>query len=172
MTINVSQLSHAGFLQTFAGVFEHSPWIAEAVWTLGLGSEQNTPEGLHQAFADVTRNSSKEQQQALLLAHPDLAVAVDELSELTASSQSEQKGAGLDRCSPEEFAEFKELNSRYRKKFGFPFIMAVKGYDRRQILTQFRTRLSNSMEQEFPTAIEQVIRIGRFRIDKIYEEWK
>jgi OHCU decarboxylase len=156
------------FMAMFGGVFEHSPWIAGAVWDMGLTGRHDTAAALHQTFREVIRQSSREEKLALLRAHPELAVGVVSDEQLTESSQSEQRGAGLDRCSPDEFSEFQKLNACYREKFGFPFIMAVKGCNRHDILESFRARLENTGDEEFRSAVEQVIRIGRFRIDSIF----
>ena len=156
------------FMATFGGVFEHSPWIAEAVWDTGLTGRHDTAAGLHQSFREVIRQSGREEKLALLLAHPELAVGIASDEQLTESSQREQRGAGLDRCNPEEFSEFRKLNASYREKFGFPFIMAVKGFNRDDILESFRARLENTGDEEFQAAVEQVIRIGRFRIESLF----
>ena len=152
----------------FGGVFEHSAWIAEAVWDTGLTRRHDTAAGLHQSFREVIRQSGREEKLALLLAHPELAVGIASDEQLTKSSQREQRGAGLDRCSPDEFSEFRKLNAAYREKFGFPFIMAVKGFNRDDILESFRARLENTGDEEFQAAVEQVIRIGQFRIDSLF----
>ena len=156
------------FVALFGGVFEHSPWIAGAVWDSGLARRHDTAAGLHRSFREVIRQSGREEKLALLLAHPELAVGIASDEQLTESSQREQRGAGLDRCSPDEFSEFRKLNTAYREKFGFPFIMAVKGFNRDDILESFRARLENTGDEEFQAAVEQVIRIGRFRIDSLF----
>jgi len=92
------------------------------------------------------------------------------LAELTESSRSEQTGAGLDQCTPAELAEFQDLNNAYLEKFGFPFIFAVKGFHRIDILEAFRVRVHHSREEEFKTAIEQVHRIARLRLETIANE--
>jgi OHCU decarboxylase len=150
------------YLARYGGIFEHSPWIAEQVWDLDLhtGGVQE----LHEAFANVIRTADREQQLALLRAHPQLASAIASGEEITAESRGEQRGAGLDQCSAIEFEEFEYLNSTYSDKFGFPFIIAVKGLGREQILESFRARLTNTPEKEFTEALEQVIRIGNFRL--------
>jgi 2-oxo-4-hydroxy-4-carboxy--5-ureidoimidazoline (OHCU) decarboxylase len=192
-----SQLDKIEFMALFGSVFEHSPWIAMAVWDAGLTGRHDTAAGLHQPFREVIRRSGREEKLALLRAHPELAKGIASASlhgkghptckrslgaesrasalpqqdeQLTDSSQREQRGAGLDHCSPEEFSEFENLNDSYRDKFGFPFIMAVKGCNRHDILESFRARLKNTRDMEFQTAVEQVIRIGRFRIDSIFAE--
>lgn len=158
------------FMAMFGDVYEHSPWIAAKVWESGLDAHHDSVEPLALAFADVIHNAGRQQKLALLQAHPELAVGVASEHELSAASRSEQRGAGLDRCSPEEFAEFRRLNDAYRSRFGFPFIVAVKGMDRQGILTALRERLSYNEEQEFETATEQVIRIGSFRIEGKFKQ--
>ena len=165
-----SHMDKTEFMALFGAVFEHSPWIAKAVWDLGLTGRHDTAAGLHQSFREVIHQSEREEKLALLRAHPELAVGVVSDEQLTESSQREQRGAGLDRCSREEFSEFQKLNHSYREKFGFPFIMAVKGCNRHDILQSFRARLDNSGDEEFQTAVEQVIRIGRFRIERIFAQ--
>ncbi len=166
--MHVSKLDKTDFISRFGGVFEHSPWIAGLVWDSGLTGVHDTAPGLHERFGEIIRQSKREEKLALLRAHPELAVQAISDEQLTASSRNEQLGAGLDRCSAEEYSEFRELNDSYREKFGFPFIMAVKGFDRHDILASFRARIKNSGVEEFDSALEQVIRIGWFRIDSIF----
>jgi OHCU decarboxylase len=155
-------LDRAGFLARYGGVYEHSPWIAAAVWDKGAVTDE--AEALAAAMATEVEAAGAAPQLALLRAHPDLAGKLAVLGELTAESTSEQAGAGLDRCSPEEFAEFQELNDRYKARFGFPFILAVKGYDRGGILAAFRRRVENSRADEFREALDQVHRIALLRL--------
>lgn len=169
MKLQPSKMTKAGFLAKFSDVFEHSPWIAGQVWDTGLGPGHDSAAGLHQLFAEVVQKVGQEQKLSLLLAHPQLAVGIANASELTAASQVEQKGAGLDRCSPHEYAEFQNFNDVYLARFGFPFIMAVKGSDRHEILEALRTRLAHEKEQEIQAAVDQVIRIGLFRIEGKFE---
>lgn len=169
--MRASQLDKTKFMAMFGGVFEHSPRIASTVWNLGLTGRHDTATGLHQLFGEVIRQLGREEKLVLLRAHPELAVGVVSDKHLTESSKREQRGAGLDCCSSEEFSEFQKLNGSYREKFGFPFIMAVKGCKRHHILESFRARLENTGDEEFHAAVEQVIRIGQFRIDNIFEEY-
>lgn len=157
-----STLDRAAFLARYGGVYEHSPWIAEAVWDRGAVSDE--AEALARAMADEVEAAHPAAQLALLRAHPDLAGKLALRGALTPESGSEQAGAGLDRCSPEEFAEFQRLNAAYQARFGFPFILAVKGYDRGGILDAFRRRVENDPDIEFRTALDQVHRIARLRL--------
>ena len=158
-------MDKAVYMAVYGGIFEHSPWIVEQVWEQGL--HNGSVRELQAAFSDVTRSADRQRQLALLRAHPQLACAIASGEELTEESRGEQRGAGLDQCSAAEYEEFKRLNSTYSDKFGFPFIVAVKGLSRGQILEVFRTRLTNSPEEEFTEALEQVIRIGKIRLQGI-----
>lgn len=160
----------AQFLARFGAVVEHAPWVAEAVWErYPAAARAEEFEGLTDAFGRVIRTAPREQRLELLRAHPDLACGVVASSELTEASRNEQSGAGLDRCSPEEFIEFQSLNVEYKAKFGFPFIIAVKGMNRREILERFRDRIERKPEEEFSTAVENVLRIIGFRIREILD---
>ena len=145
----------AAFLKVYGGIYEHSPWVAEAAFTAGA----DTPEKIHAAMKAAVNAASRDKKLALICAHPDLAC----VQGLTAASTSEQAGAGLNQCTPEELAEFQKLNADYKKKFGFPFIVAVKGLHRTDILQQFRQRIQNDAAVEFDTALEQIHRIAGFR---------
>jgi OHCU decarboxylase len=120
-------------------------------------------------MAGVLAGADREAKFALIRAHPDLAGKAAVAGDLTADSASEQAGAGLDRCSPEEFARFQDLNAAYKGKFGFPFIIAVRGLGRTEILDAFERRIANDPEAEFATAIEQINRIARMRLAALAE---
>ena len=153
------------FVDLFGGVYEHSPWIAEPVWD--LNADYGTTERLHKAFRRVLDRADHGAKLALLRAHPDLAGKLAVKGGLTADSTSEQSGAGLDSCTEEEFAAFQELNRRYKDKFEFPFILAVRGYNRGEILEIFRRRVEYDPQTEFETALEQVHRIALLRLRDI-----
>jgi len=159
-------MDYTTFMAKFGAVFEHSPWVAEAVFETG-GGLLNDAETLADQFESVFLASDPLLQIATLRAHPQLACAMAETSELTVGSASEQTGAGLDRCSAAELAEFRSLNTDYNKKFGFPFIIAVSGLERREILSSFRKRLNNDLPTEYQTALQQTCRIARLRIRNI-----
>lgn len=162
MTARPSALTREAFVARFGGVYEHSPWVAEAVWDAGTVPDE--PGTLAEAMAAVVEAAGEGPQLALLRAHPDLAGRLAVVGGLTAESASEQAGAGLDRCTPEEFAEFQRLNAAYTARFGFPFIIAVRGLDRAAILAAFRRRLGNDRASEFREALNQVHRIARLRV--------
>jgi OHCU decarboxylase len=152
------------FVATFADVYEHSPWVAERTYELGLDEQDNQVEHLHHKMQTVLLKASKEQQLALINAHPDLAGRAAVNGELTAASTAEQAGAGIDQCTSEEFETFTNYNNSYKSRFNFPFIMAVKGANRFQILESFEMRLGNDSETEFATAIEEINKIALFRL--------
>ncbi len=159
-----SQCSLEMLIHHYGDVYEHSPWVAEAAWQHGLTKAHDTPEALAELMGSMLQQASSEQQITVIQAHPDLAGKAAMAGELTKDSSSEQAGAGLDQCTPEEFARFEALNEAYKETFGFPFVIAVKGLDRHDILAAFEERLNNDAATERQTAIEQIIRIARFRL--------
>lgn len=155
------------FLEIYGGVYEHSPWVAQTAWESGLNEKHNTPAGLSESMMVVIANAEYKLLRDLINAHPDLAGKAAVNGELTAESTSEQAGAGISDCSPEEFEQFQRFNDAYKSKFGFPFIMAVKGSNRHMILESFVERLPNDPDTEFKTAIGEINKIARFRLDAI-----
>lgn len=153
-----NQLSLDSFVAEFGGIAEHSPWVAERAAAMRPFADRDA---MIAGFAKAVMQADGARQMALLCAHPDLAGK----AKLTDHSAGEQQGAGLDRLTAEEFASFTELNETYKKRFGFPFIFAVKGADKYQILDAFRARIDNSVEEELATALAQVCRILRFRLE-------
>ena len=116
---------------------------------------------------EAVDNADTDQQLKLICAHPDLAGKAAVRGELSAESESEQTGAGLDQCGEEEFEAFQTLNKAYKAQFGFPFIIAVKGHSRASILGAFRARLTHGRDQEFAAALEQIHKIARFRLESL-----
>ncbi|MBO0334158.1 2-oxo-4-hydroxy-4-carboxy-5-ureidoimidazoline decarboxylase [Sneathiella sp. CAU 1612] len=155
------------FIGKFGGVYEHSPWVAERAWVHGITEKHDEIEELADLMARIVADADELEKHTLIKAHPDLAGKAAVKGELTAASTSEQAGAGLDNCTAEEFAIFQDYNAAYKKKFGFPFIMAVKNSDRRKILAGFEARLQNSVEEEFATALAEIDKIARFRLAEL-----
>lgn len=162
-----STLDKDTFVAKFGGVFEHSPWIAERAWDGELGPAHDTAIGLHSALARVFRSAYEAERLDVLTAHPDLAGKLAAAKKLTADSTAEQASAGLDALTDDERAAFTDLNSRYVEKFGFPFIIAVKGLGKADILKAFETRIDNDRDTEFATACKQVERIALLRLKDI-----
>jgi 2-oxo-4-hydroxy-4-carboxy-5-ureidoimidazoline decarboxylase len=161
---DLPRLERDRFVALFGGVFEHAPWVAEEAFEAG---PFEGVEALHGAMVDAMRRAPRARQLALIRAHPDLAGRAAVRGELTRASSVEQTSAGLDQCSPAELKRFRELNDRYKQKFHFPFIMAVKGRRREEILAAFERRLSNSAKVEFQEALDQIARIARLRLDDL-----
>jgi 2-oxo-4-hydroxy-4-carboxy-5-ureidoimidazoline decarboxylase len=157
-----SALTRDAFVARFGPVYEASLWVAEAVWpAAGLDDR----EALAEAMRTVVDNADRARKLELIRAHPQLAVA----GRMAEASVGEQRGAGLDQCSAEELAAFRELNAAYLARFGFPFIIAVRGLSRGDILAAFAARLENDAEAEFATAIEQIHRIAGFRLASLFD---
>lgn len=149
------------FVAALGGIFEHSPWVAARAF----GARPfDSVEALHRAMVDAMHGASRDEQLALIRAHPELAGRATLRRELTADSASEQAGAGLTQCSPGELARLVDLNARYRAKFGFPFILAVKGWDRRGVIAELARRLERDPAAEFAEALAQIARIAASRL--------
>ncbi len=161
-----SEMDLDEFVAEFGGVFEHSPWVAEGAHALGLGSTHDTASGVHAALVRVFRSASKDKCLEVLMAHPDLAGKLAAAGRLTPESTAEQAGAGLDMLTDEERATFTQLNETYTKRFGFPFIIAVKDNTKATILDAFRRRIDNARDTEFAEACRQVERIAELRLEE------
>ena len=165
MINKINKLTESEFTKVFANIFENASWIAEKLY-------KQKPfisyEELSIKMINIFESSSKEKKLEILNAHPDLADKA-KIALLTPDSKKEQNSAGLDECSEEEFNEFKNLNSTY-KKFGFPFILAVKGKNKKEILNNFRKRVNSDSEIEFEEAIKQVKKIASLRLKEIKDK--
>ena len=160
-------LDRDAFIIRFGGVFEHSRWIAERAFDAGLPAWPLTAEGLHQRMAAALRAGTEAQQRALIQAHPDLAGRLAQAGRLTAESAKEQASAGLDLLTDAERAHFTELNEAYKTKFGLPFVLAVKGRTKAEILAAFERRLANDAEAEFATALAEIEKIALLRLKEL-----
>jgi len=157
----VNALDREAFVALLGGIFEHSPWVAAAAWEVRPFA---STDALHSAMVAAVDRAGEARQLELLRAHPELAGKAAIRGELTDDSAQEQASARLDRCSPEEFARLQALNATYNAKFGFPFIVAVKGLDRAGVLQQFAARLEHDPAAEFREALAQVAKIARLRL--------
>ncbi|MBO1038700.1 allantoinase PuuE [Brucella pituitosa] len=165
-----SKASKTDFVARYGGIFEHSPWIAERAYDTGLTELADSASGLHTVLARAFRAASDDEKLGVLCAHPDLAGKLAAAKRLTPESTSEQASAGLDALTDDEHKTFTELNDAYTQKFGFPFIIAVKGRNKREILDAFKRRIENSKQTELETASEQVERIALLRLKDILPE--
>ena len=159
----VNNLRKSDFISIFGNVFEKTQWIAEKAYD---SIPYKNFEELFSKMMEIFENSKKERHLEILNAHPDLAVE----KKLTEDSKNEQKNASLNQCTDEEFVEFRKLNNEYKKKFGFPFIIAVKGKNKEEILNNFRQRLTNNINLEFEEAKKQVKKIASFRLSEIIKQ--
>ena len=159
----INKLSQSEFVEIFGNIFEKASWIAEKLYN---EKPFNNFEELRSKMLKIFINASKETQMKILNAHPDLADKT-KISSLSADSKIEQNNAGLDQCSEEEFNEFKYLNNKYKKKFGFTFILAVKGKDKSEILNEFKKRILDKVNNEFDEAVTQVVKIAKLRLNEL-----
>jgi 2-oxo-4-hydroxy-4-carboxy-5-ureidoimidazoline decarboxylase len=158
----LNHLSHDDFVAALGAVFEHSPWVAEAA-----SSRRPFPsiDALHGAMCAEVDAAGSERQLALVNAHPELAGKAAIRGELTAESSREQSAAGLDQCSVQEFEKLQALNHAYRVKFGFPFVLAVRGFDLAGVISNAEARVHNTAADELRESLRQIYRIARFRLD-------
>ncbi|TCK43299.1 2-oxo-4-hydroxy-4-carboxy-5-ureidoimidazoline decarboxylase [Paraburkholderia sp. BL8N3] len=152
------------FVTVLSGIFEHSPWVAEAAASQRPFASVGA---LHTTMSGVVEAAGEARQLALINAHPELAGKAAVRGELTEESTREQSGAGLNLCTQEEFDRLQALNAAYRAKFGFPFILAVRGYDRHGIIANFEKRVNHSRAEELRESLDQIYRIARFRLDDL-----
>ena len=153
------------FIARYAGVYEHSPWVAERV--AGIAAEETGTRRIAELMADCVDNADREKQLALIRAHPDLAGKAQVAGDLTVDSQAEQTSAGLHLCTRVQYEKFQALNDAYKDKFGFPFVMAVRGSNCDEILAAFSARLQNDYDVEFETALEEIHKIARLRLENM-----
>jgi len=156
-------ISESEFAKKYAGIYEHSAWVAEEA--AAIAATASNVARVAEVMADCVDNASTENQLALIRAHPNLAGKAQIAGELTAESTTEQARAGLDQCSAAEYERFQTLNSEYHEKFDFPFVMAVRDSSRADILAAFENRLSNDPDTEFETALAEIHKIARLRLE-------
>jgi 2-oxo-4-hydroxy-4-carboxy-5-ureidoimidazoline decarboxylase len=160
----INESDAPGFVDLLGDIFEHSPWVAERAYLLGPFS---SIDNLHEAMVHIVRQASPEMRLKLLRQHPELAGREAAAGSLTDASKREQAGAGLNQCSAEELARIEQLNHAYAERFEFPFIIAVSGLDKAQIIAAMERRLENSPEEEFATALDEVEKIALLRLNKL-----
>jgi 2-oxo-4-hydroxy-4-carboxy-5-ureidoimidazoline decarboxylase len=162
----LNALGRDAFVTRLGGVFEHSPWVAEGAFDARPFA---SVDALHAAMCATVAAAAEAAQLALIRAHPELAGKAAVRGQLTDASTREQRGAGLDQCSPDEFARLTRLNAQYGAKFGFPFIVAVRGHTRASILEAMAARLANERPIEMAEALRQIERIARFRLEAMID---
>jgi allantoate deiminase/N-carbamoyl-L-amino-acid hydrolase len=155
------------FVAQLGAIFEHSPWVAARVAGKRPFADLRA---LHAAMSAAVLAADEATQLTLIRAHPELAGRAAIRGELTTESRREQKGAGLSACTPEQFTLLQSLNGDYGKRFGFPFILAVKGHTPDSVIAQLETRVAHSPADERQVALEQICRIARFRLAELVDE--
>jgi 2-oxo-4-hydroxy-4-carboxy-5-ureidoimidazoline decarboxylase len=164
----INQMAVADFGMVFAGVFEHTPWIAAKA---ALERPFPSKQALLGAMAKALASAPEEDQLALLRAHPLLGGEAAKRGEVTESSRTEQAGLGLDRMEGDEDAAFTTMNLAYQQRFGFPFIIAVKGQrDRAAILAALTRRFDSTPDAERQIALAEVVKIAGFRLDTLIDD--
>jgi len=156
--VELNAADRESFVAALGWIFEHSPWVAQRAW---CSRPFAGVDALHRAMTAVVEAAAQDEQLALLHAHPDLGTK----ARVSDASRGEQAGAGLDRLTPEEFEQLSRSTTRYRERFGFPFLYAVKGSTKVDILRALESRLDNSCDAEFREALAQVYRIAKFRLE-------
>lgn len=162
----LNRLDREAFTAVLGHLFEHSPWVAEETWA--KRPFQDAKE-LHSQLCATMRAATRQQQQSLINAHPDLAGRLAQQNKLTEESTREQASAGLNRLADDELAEFRRLNASYRDRFGFPFIICARLNAKEAILGAMRARLSNSPGDEFQTALGEIEKIARLRLNDLLD---
>jgi OHCU decarboxylase len=157
----INTLNREDFVRALGSLFEGPPWIVRQAWH---AQPFTSLTHLHQALCEVMNSAPVEQQVALIQAHPDLVGHAALAGTLTPESTSEQTSAGLNRLSPEEVATFTKLNSAYRERFGFPFVICARENKKESILAGFATRLDNSRDREIETALGEIAKICWYRL--------
>jgi 2-oxo-4-hydroxy-4-carboxy-5-ureidoimidazoline decarboxylase len=162
----INAMDREAFIGKFGGIFENSPWVAEKAW------EQRpfaSLDEMHAKMVAVARYAPASAQLALLQSHPDLAGKEAQAGTMTASSVAEQASAGLNSLSHDEMTRISDLNALYKKKFGFPFIIAVRMHTKEGILFEFNRRLQNDTQTEFANDLQNVYVITRLRLNKLLD---
>jgi 2-oxo-4-hydroxy-4-carboxy-5-ureidoimidazoline decarboxylase len=163
----LNRLGRDEFRRALGGLFEQSPWVADRAFDRRPFASL---EALHEAMAQVVGRASREEQLALIRAHPDLAGKAARAGAMSAASVAEQSSAGLDRLTEEEYERFEHLNGAYREKFGFPFVIAVRQRHKDAILGAFEARLGNGLDDEVEVALMQIAEIARTRLDLLVKD--
>jgi len=161
----LNSLSKHEFVARLGGVFEHSPWIAERAWHK---RPFRSLDALHTTMMDVIRNATKEKQLALVRAHPELAGGEAVEGKLSVDSLGEQGRLGFNALSRNELQEMTDLNRRYREKFGFPCVVALRLHENRtSVMAEMQRRIANGADAELANALEQIGQITRGRLEKV-----
>ena len=169
MKFQLGKISRQQFISTFSGIYELSPWVAESAWEKLPSLVHPTPSEIHKLMAGIVNSTNLNTKRKLLCSHPELTGDQLNKRHMTSVSKKEQKNSGLDNCSNKQRETLKNLNIFYKKKFGFPFILAIKGYSVPEIILIFQKRIKQSKSIEYREAIEQVHKIALLRLNEIFD---
>ena len=163
---NINQLSRPAFIDLLGGIYEHSPWVAELTFAKHAF---DSVAALHQTMIDIVKASDLDKRLALIRNHPELAGKEAAEGTLTTDSKKEQSRAGLNQCSAEELEQIRALNKSYLQKFSFPFVIAVSGLNKHQIIAAMQTRLESDEATEFATSLNEIDKIAKIRLDALID---
>ena len=162
----INSLGREAFVDAFGSLFEGSPWIASEAWEDGPFESMAE---MHETLCEVMYGASRERQLELIRAHPNLVGRAALAGTLSRESTGEQAAAGLDRLSPDDIAEFNQLNAEYKERFGFPFVICARENKKESILAGFATRLHNTTDEEIITALGEIAKIAWYRLLDVAE---
>ena len=157
---DINSMSQRKFVNLLGAIFEETPAITQQAHAAKPFASITH---LHQAMVAVVEKMPRSQQIALIQAHPELATK----AKMADASVQEQKNAGLSYLSAPDYKRFQALNSAYREKFDFPFVIAVKGHDKDSILAALEERLENEKEEEVGRSLKEIAKIARFRLEAL-----
>lgn len=163
---NLNQLDSLAFIDLLGGIYEHSSWVAELTFAK---TPFDSVDALHQTMMSIVKASDLDMRLALIRNHPELAGKEAAEDRLTADSKKEQSRAGLNQCSTEELEQIRGLNKSYLQKFGFPFVIAVSGLNKHQIITAMQTRLQSNEATEFATSLNEIDKIAKIRLEALID---
>ena len=164
---SINQLDRQDFINLLGSIYEHSPWVAEITFAK---HPFDSVVALHQTMIDIVKASDLDNRLALIRNHPELAGKEAAVGTLTEDSKKEQSRAGLNQCSAEELEQIRALNRSYLQKFGFPFVIAVSGLNKHQIIAAMQTRMINDEATEFATSLNEIDKIAKIRLDALIDE--
>ena len=162
---DINQIPRRQCVETLGSIFEHSPWVAQGAFDL---RPFESVDELHATMVGIVDQSSQQQRMTLIRNHPELAGKEASAGTLTTDSLKEQSGAGLDQCSAEELLQLRGFNQTYQEKFEFPFIIAVTGLNRSQIIEALALRVQNTTEVEFEASLAEIAKIGKIRLNALF----
>ncbi|MEL6455759.1 MAG: 2-oxo-4-hydroxy-4-carboxy-5-ureidoimidazoline decarboxylase [Cyanobacteria bacterium J06623_5] len=158
----INQMTQAEFVQRFGHIFEETPTVAKTAWTARPFTKLDD---LHKKMVAVVHRMSPAEKLALIRAHPELGAK----AEMADASVQEQASAGLNRLNAKDYQKIQTLNAAYKEKFGFPFVVAVKGMSVKDVIAAMETRVGSEREEEVARSLAEIYKIARFRLESTIE---